>query len=85
MVNQRRQVTRPYRLDVVLGLHNRTMENETQVKVVKVGQIFEHRMYNPKTFEADIVLLRLTEPAIMSDYVKPICLPETDRYVSSLA
>lgn len=78
-VVSRRQVIRPFRFRVVLGLHNRSMENETQVKEMRVGQVFEHRAYNPLTFEADLALLRLTEPAIINDFVKPICLPDTDR------
>jgi hypothetical protein len=46
---------------------------------MNIGQIFEHRDYNPVTFQADIALLRLTHPAIMNDFVKPVCLPDTDR------
>ena len=79
VVNSRRQVIRPHRLKVVFGLHNRSRENDTQVKEISVGQIFEHRSYNPRTFEADLALLRLTEPAIINDFVKPICLPDTER------
>lgn len=48
---------------------------------MNVGQIFEHRDYDPTTFQADLALIRLTHPAIMSDFIKPICLPDTDRYV----
>ena len=66
---------------MVLGLHNRSQENETYVKEMNVGQIFEHRDYDPTTFQADLALIRLTHPAIMSDFIKPICLPDTDRYV----
>ena len=64
---------------MVLGLHNRSQENATQIKEMRVGQIFEHRDYNPTTFQADLALLRLTQPAVMRDFVKPICLPDTDR------
>lgn len=77
-VVKRRQVIRPRRVTIVLGLHNKSMENETQVKEMRVGQIFEHGAYDPITFEADLALLRLTEPAIMNDFVKPICLPDTE-------
>nr|WBB44917.1 mannose-binding lectin-associated serine protease precursor [Chrysogorgia stellata] len=78
VVNSRSHVIRPRRFKVVLGLHNTSRENETQVKEIGVGQIFEHRSFDPNTFEADLALLRLTEPAIIHDFVKPICLPDTD-------
>ena len=78
VVNKKRQVVRPRRFTVVVGLHNRSQENETQVKQMHVGQIFEHRDYNPATFQADLALLRLTHPVVMRDFVKPICLPDTD-------
>lgn len=81
MVTKNNRVIPPRRFTVVLGLHNKTRENETQVKEMNVGQIFEHRDYDRITFQADLALLRLEHPAIMSDFVKPICLPDTDRYV----
>ncbi|XP_066153845.1 chymotrypsin-C-like [Euwallacea fornicatus] len=41
-----------------------------------VDKIFVHSKYNPQSFGNDIAVLKLTEPAHLSDYVRPVCLWE---------
>ncbi|XP_026884421.2 transmembrane protease serine 13b isoform X1 [Electrophorus electricus] len=48
-----------------------------------VAQIIVHEEYNPKTSDYDIALLKLSRPVIMSNVVKPVCLPAFDMTVSA--
>lgn len=45
---------------------------------------YENRRTFPKRIDNDIALLKLAEPAQLSDVVKPICLPEQARPISEL-
>ncbi|XP_076176268.1 uncharacterized protein LOC143151219 isoform X2 [Ptiloglossa arizonensis] len=47
-------------------------------QVLRLDHISLHPEYIDNGFINDIAMLRLEEPAIFSDYVRPICLPETE-------
>lgn len=45
----------------------------------KVSLVVSHPEYNNKTFSNDLALLKLDENVVLSDTVKPICLPKDDN------
>uniref|UniRef100_A0A1A9VEE8 Peptidase S1 domain-containing protein n=1 Tax=Glossina austeni TaxID=7395 RepID=A0A1A9VEE8_GLOAU len=45
----------------------------------KVSQVFIHEKYSTRNFDNDIGVLRLDEPIIMSDMLRPVCMPEENR------
>ncbi|XP_076639718.1 uncharacterized protein LOC143351751 [Colletes latitarsis] len=47
-------------------------------QVLRLDHISLHPEYIDNGFINDIAMLRLEKPAIFSDYVRPICLPETE-------
>lgn len=42
----------------------------------RVDQITVHPKYNPHTFGNDVAVVKLAEPAELTNYVRPICLWE---------
>ncbi|CAG9770447.1 unnamed protein product [Ceutorhynchus assimilis] len=42
----------------------------------RVDKIMVHSKYNPQSFSNDIAILKLTEPAEITSYVRPVCLWE---------
>ncbi|KAB0800596.1 hypothetical protein PPYR_06336 [Photinus pyralis] len=42
-------------------------------------QILVHRNYNKPTYKNDIALIRLSRPAIFNAFIKPICLPTSEK------
>nr|XP_055059391.1 serine protease 56 [Misgurnus anguillicaudatus] len=44
-------------------------------QTMKVNRIITHPKFNPKTFNNDIALVELSSPVILSERVKPVCLP----------
>ncbi|XP_074537936.1 trypsin [Halichoeres trimaculatus] len=61
------------RITVVLSEHNLNIK-EGYEQVFNVSQIFVHN-YNYRTFNNDIMLIKLSRPAIMNAYVKVAPLP----------
>ncbi|XP_029135562.2 trypsin I-P1-like [Labrus bergylta] len=59
---------------VVLCEHNLN-KNEGFEQVIDVSEIFVHH-FNPKTFNNDIMLLKLSRPALLNKWVQPIPLPD---------
>uniref|UniRef100_A0A1A9ZRH0 Peptidase S1 domain-containing protein n=1 Tax=Glossina pallidipes TaxID=7398 RepID=A0A1A9ZRH0_GLOPL len=45
----------------------------------KVSQVFIHEKYSTRNFDNDIGVLRLDEPIVMSDMLRPVCMPEENR------
>nr|XP_054595516.1 serine protease 56 isoform X1 [Nothobranchius furzeri] len=44
-------------------------------QVLKVNRIIPHPKFNAKTFNNDIALVELTSPVVLSQHVRPVCLP----------
>jgi secreted trypsin-like serine protease len=57
-----------------LGLNNR-LQNDTQVLLFNVAEIYQHPDYNRKTLSNDIGILRLDRDVPLSERILPICLP----------
>jgi len=65
------------RYSVGLGLHDR--QDGLYRQIIRVAKVIKHERYNiPKTMDNDITLLKLEKPAVINDYVSPVCLPKTD-------
>ncbi|KAL3876033.1 hypothetical protein ACJMK2_033920 [Sinanodonta woodiana] len=61
---------------VVLGEHNQANKDGTE-QVLEIDSIIKHELFNINVSEPilnDIALLKLHQPAILSDYVNVICL-----------
>ncbi|XP_071377924.1 trypsin I-P1 [Centroberyx affinis] len=61
-------------MKVVLSEHNLSVEEGFE-QVFNVSKIFVHS-YNYKTFNNDIMLIKLSEPATLNAYVQPVQLPD---------
>uniref|UniRef100_A0A6P4E1D8 Trypsin-1 n=1 Tax=Drosophila rhopaloa TaxID=1041015 RepID=A0A6P4E1D8_DRORH len=56
--------------------HNRSHTNEDIVIQRNVSRIKVHELFNPRSFENDIAVLRLNQPVDMENQrLRPICLP----------
>ncbi|XP_003587611.1 duodenase-1 [Bos taurus] len=61
-------------INVTLGAHN-IMERERKQQVIPMRRAIPHPCYNKKTWANDIMLLKLTRKADITDAVSPIDLP----------
>ncbi|XP_072310071.1 trypsin-2-like [Eucyclogobius newberryi] len=57
---------------VLAGKHDLDKPKEKGQQLVPVSRIISHNDYNTRTKEHDIALLRLKEPLIFNDFVRPI-------------
>ncbi|XP_070561156.1 mannan-binding lectin serine protease 1-like [Ptychodera flava] len=64
-------------INVTFGVHRRSEPTE-HVQQRGVSEILRHPDYNVLDFDADIALLRLATPISFTDYVRPICLPQSE-------
>uniref|UniRef100_A0A8B9L0K6 trypsin n=1 Tax=Astyanax mexicanus TaxID=7994 RepID=A0A8B9L0K6_ASTMX len=62
----------PYSLVAFLGIHD---TSKIHIKYSVSVRAIPHPKYNNKTYENDIMLLKLCKPAVFSDTVKPVALP----------
>ncbi|KAI3388039.1 hypothetical protein SNEBB_005869 [Seison nebaliae] len=59
------------------GVHNRkTALRDDHVQAIKVAKIISNPEY--KNYMNDIALMKLSEPLVFNDYVRPICLPNDE-------
>ncbi|KAM5132225.1 uncharacterized protein ACMZJ9_019033 [Mantella aurantiaca] len=61
-------------IQIVLGDHNR-QENEGTEQYRHAVKICSHRNFNHRTYDSDVMLLKLNSPANIDDYVTTIPLP----------
>lgn len=59
----------------VLGEHH-IWKYEGVEQYMTVDAIYWHESYDYQTLDYDIMLMKMSHPAIMNDYVKPIALPK---------
>ncbi|XP_062386151.1 serine protease 27-like [Sardina pilchardus] len=65
------------KLSVVIGLHYLDINDPTAVRK-PVNQIIKHPGYNSAGVDNDIALLHLSSPVTFTDYILPVCLPESN-------
>ncbi|XP_028326187.1 anionic trypsin-1-like isoform X2 [Gouania willdenowi] len=65
----------PYAQIAVVGDHHIWM-NEGTEQYMSVEKIYWHHLYDYKTLDYDIMLMKLVHPVTVNDYVKPIALPK---------
>ncbi|XP_067831303.1 uncharacterized protein [Heptranchias perlo] len=56
-----------------IGEHNTNVEEGTEQHIV-AAKVIIHPLYNPRTFDNDIMLVKLSKPVQLDDYAKPIQL-----------
>uniref|UniRef100_A0A5F9DBT5 Peptidase S1 domain-containing protein n=1 Tax=Oryctolagus cuniculus TaxID=9986 RepID=A0A5F9DBT5_RABIT len=71
-------------LTIVLGEHDLS-EHEGDEQVRHVAQLIMPDKYVPGKTDHDIALLRLLQPAVLTNNVVPLCLPERNFSESTLA
>ncbi|XP_060754659.1 coagulation factor VIIi [Neoarius graeffei] len=64
----------PKHLKVITGDHNIDVAEGTE-QTFSVSHVIIHESYDPASGDSDLALLRLSEPATLSNYTIPICLP----------
>ncbi|CAL8340297.1 unnamed protein product [Gadus morhua 'NCC'] len=64
----------PYSQIAILG-ENHIWQYEGTEQYMSVDAIYWHQSYDYRTLDYDIMLMRLTQPAMLNQYVKPVALP----------
>ncbi|ELU03725.1 hypothetical protein CAPTEDRAFT_153798 [Capitella teleta] len=80
----------PSNLRVVIGEHDRSDDENENREVRDVELFFVHEQYGELTsYDADIALMKLTEPIEFNEDIQPVCAPETennyDHYFSQIS
>ncbi|KAL0148392.1 hypothetical protein M9458_056292, partial [Cirrhinus mrigala] len=61
---------------VLLGKHN-TAEDESSEQSILSERVIRHPQFNYSTIDSDIMLIKLSKPAALNEYVKPLDLPKS--------
>ncbi|KAK3516771.1 hypothetical protein QTP70_023648 [Hemibagrus guttatus] len=64
------------RVQVRLGEHN-IQVNEGTEQFISSAKVFRHPNYSSWTGDSDIMLIKLSQPATLNNYVQPIALPNS--------
>jgi len=67
----------PRRFTVRVGEHDWYQRTGSEVDI-QVARVVRHPSYNPRTFENDVALFKLSRPAQYNRYVQPVCLPSSE-------
>ena len=65
-------------LQVMLGAHTLSNNNESSRQVIDVSEIIAYPMYSTDTLDGDIALLKLSKPATLNDRVQTISLLQNE-------
>ncbi|KAJ8020053.1 Transmembrane protease serine 6 [Holothuria leucospilota] len=68
----------PNDVEVRIGEQNITSTENYEV-TMQIAEIIPHPNFDQSTYDSDILLLRLQQPVVYSDYIIPICLPSERR------
>ncbi|XP_030621097.1 enteropeptidase [Chanos chanos] len=63
----------------MLGLHSQFGSDFPNRQIHQVDKIIINKLYNRRTKDADIALIRLHTQANLTDYIQPICLPQPSQ------
>lgn len=69
----------PRAFTVKLGGHYRNTEHEPTSVEVQVSQVVAHEHFSFSSFANDIALIKLAKSVDYSNYVWPVCLPNTNN------
>lgn len=68
------------RIKVYLGVHDISSGlKDPRVQMIDSRDIVPHPNFNWKTFDSDLALIQLKEKANITDYVRPVCLPNKQQ------
>ena len=68
------------RIKVYLGVHDiPSALKDPHVQIIDSRDIIPHPNFNWKTFDSDLALIQLKEKANISDFVRPVCLPNKQQ------
>ncbi|XP_076594234.1 trypsin-1-like isoform X1 [Chaetodon auriga] len=62
------------RVEVRLGEHNIRV-NENTEQFIRSSRVIRHPKYNAYNIDNDIMLIKLSKPAVFNQYVQPVALP----------
>ncbi|KAK3555556.1 hypothetical protein QTP86_021783 [Hemibagrus guttatus] len=65
--------------NVVLGLHDQYESNTSDRQYHQIQQIIMNPNYNKRTKDSDIALILLQNKVNFTDYIQPICFPESQQ------
>ncbi|XP_072382312.1 chymotrypsin-like elastase family member 2A isoform X2 [Diabrotica undecimpunctata] len=74
----------PTSLIVYLGKYYLRSWTNPGIQSRQIANIVVHQNYNLRTFQHDIAILKLIEPAKITNYVRPVCLWEDDKNLRSV-
>lgn len=61
-----------------MGLHDQsTKTSSNDVVKRKIKRIVANRMFSDITYDNDIAMLELDSPITYTDFIQPICIPES--------
>ncbi|KAA0712440.1 Trypsin-1 [Triplophysa tibetana] len=63
-------------IEVRLGEHDIVTDEGTE-QSIRSERVIAHPRYDRATFDNDIMLLKLSKPAVLNEYVKPLNLPKS--------
>lgn len=66
---------KPRDITVRLGEYDFTSSEETRALDFMVSEIRIHRDFKLNTYEHDIAIIKIPQPAVFNSYIWPICLP----------
>ncbi|CAG0884647.1 unnamed protein product [Darwinula stevensoni] len=73
-------VRQPKEFKVHLGKHYRDISKDDEfVQIKQVSHIIVHEEFNWQNFDADIALLKLGKPSVLTSRVQLVCLPSQDH------
>jgi len=72
----------PDRIRLILGDHDRR-HDEAHQQLKLIEKVFIHPHFVKKTFNNDIALIKIKGEVDFSDFIRPVCLPHTDRSYNS--
>ncbi|KAK2827759.1 hypothetical protein Q7C36_018685 [Tachysurus vachellii] len=65
--------------NVILGLHAQYESNTSDRQHHQIQQIIMNHNYNRRTKDSDIALIHLQNKVSFTDYIQPICLPDSHQ------
>jgi len=65
---------------VIAGKNDFNVSEDSQVQL-PVSKVITHKLYNPRTLDYDIALIKLAQPVPFNQYTGMACLPEKDDVV----